>query len=248
MQKDITEKLDVENFAENERYYEKVELETTRDTRRKGAGLDTLANIIRGIKQMFFSNGFVIVNRSRTPIDNRKKVETGIVYVKNLFEMYFKDPSDDGLQTITIGRNNGELDDIAHTNLVQLYANHNTTIDSAEGRLNGLVRMQVGRDGNVVASNRSGVWVYDAGTLDSRFTAPATIVTTPIEGVVVHLVGQGADGGVIISHIDNLGDEASSAPCIVIDKDGVKMRNLPTVNPGISGTIWRNGSVLNIVP
>ncbi len=234
MDKDITEKKDADNFSESERFYDKVEPESTRDVRRKGAGFDTLGNILRGLKELAFGNGFNIVNRPGRKIDAKAKVQTGLVNVKNMFEMFYNSMSSDGIQGITIGRRgDGEM---SNTNLIQIEANHTSSIGTAEGRTNGYIKLRLTRDGVTPTSDRSGVNILDPGSVSNGFV-----------GVAIQVVGQGANGGVVISHITNKADSpTTTVPYILVDKDGIQMLNLPTSNPGGSGRVWKNGTVLNI--
>lgn len=228
-------KNEIETFAEGERFYQETNIESTRDDRRAGAGFDTLANILRGIKQLGFSNSFRVVNRPGRRIDARKKLETGLVNVKNAFEMFYADKSDDGLNTIVLGRQgDGKF---RNTHLIDVNATHNTTIGSKEGRNNGYIKLRVTRDLEDPESDRSGINIYDPGTVND----------VGLSGVVIQVASQGTNGGVAISHItDKEASPTGSQPYILVDGDGIQMVNLPTSDPSVAGTIWRSGGDLRV--
>jgi len=226
---------EVEQFTEGERFYEVVDPESTRDVRRKGAGFDTLGNFVRGLKELGFSNGFRMVNRPGRKINPAEKLATGLVNVKNAFELFYTKMSDDGIQSLIFGRQGDGKS--RFTNLIDFAATHNTKIGSKEGRNNGYIKLRVTRDDENPVSDRSGINLYDPGTVND----------VGLEGVVIQLASQGANGGIAIAHIANKEDSPTgSVPYILVDVDGIQMFNLPTSNPGGSGVIWKNGNVLNI--
>ena len=226
---------EVEQFTEGERFYKVVDPESTRDVRRKGAGFDTLGNFVRGLKELAFSNGFQMVNRPGRKINPTEKLATGLVNVKNAFELFYTKMSDDGIQSLIFGRQGDGKS--RFTNLIDFAATHNTKIGSKEGRNNGYIKLRVTRDGENPVSDRSGVNIYDPGTVND----------VGLEGTVVQIVSSGANGGIAISHIAEKEDNPTSGvPFILVDVDGIQMFNLPTSNPGGSGVIWKNGNVLNI--
>lgn len=226
---------EIETFKDGERFYDEVNIESTRDVRRAGSGFDTLANILRGIKELGFSNAFKIVNRPGRRVDANKKLETGLVNVKNAFEMFYAQKSDDGINTIVLGRQgDGKF---RNTHLIDVNATHNTTIGSKEGRNNGYIKLRVTRDEENPESDRSGINIYDPGTVND----------VGLSGVVIQIASQGTNGGVAISHIVNKEDSPTgSAPYILIDSDGIQMLNLPTSNPGGSGILWNSSGTLRI--
>ena len=204
--------------------------------RRKGAGYDNLGNIFRGIKEFAFSNGFRIINRPGRTIEEEEKLSTGFINVKNAFELFYDKVSNEGIQSIVFGRQgDGES---RHTNLVDISATHNSTIGSKEGRNNGYIKLRVTRDDENPVSDRSGVNVYDPGTVND----------VGLSGVAIQIVGQGTNGGgVVISNIvDKEDSPTSGVPFILVDSDGIQMYNLPTSDPGVAGAIWRSGGDLRI--
>lgn len=233
--KEIKLKNEIETFKEGERFYKETDIAATRDDRRAGGGFDTLANILRGLKQLGFSNAFRMVNRPGRRVDEKKKLQTGLVNVKNAFEMFYADKSDDGLNTIVLGRQgDGKF---RNTHLIDINATHNSTIGSKEGRNNGYIKLRVTRDEENPVSDRSGVNIYDPGTVND----------VGLEGVVIQVVGQGTNGGVALSYISDKEDSPTSGvPFILIDADGIQMFNLPTSDPGTAGAIWRSGGDLRI--
>lgn len=207
--------------------------------RRRGRAFDMLAGVARDVRQLFFRNDFVITNRPGLPINASEKLITGLVKVKNAFEAYFLKPTnaDDGINSIIIGRH-GE-GTYRNTSLIELSANAVTEIRDNEGNTNGWVKLRVTRDGENPASDRSGVSVFDPISRG---------VTTP--GVIVHIVGQGDGGGVVISHIANRESNPpqSTYPFILVDIDGIQFFNLPTSSVGLAiGTVYSDAGTLKIV-
>lgn len=231
---------EAEQFVEGERFFVETDPEATRDVRRKGAGFDTLGNFVRGLKELGFSNGFRMLNRPGRKITPTEKLATGLVNVKNAFEMFYTKMSDDGIQSLIFGRQGDGKS--RFTNLIDFAATHNTKIGSKEGRNNGYIKLRVTRDDEDPASDRSGVNVYDPGTVND----------VGLEGVVIQVVGQGKDGGVVLSYItDKANSPTSGVPYILVDGDGIQFINLPVGNPGgASGRLYRestsSGSLIRI--
>lgn len=227
-----------EQFVEGERFFIETDPEATRDVRRKGAGFDTLGNILRGLKELSFSNAFKIVNRPGRKINPAEKLATGLVNVKNAFELFYAKISNEGIQSIIFGRQGDG--NYRFTNLIDITATHNTAIGSKEGRNNGYIKLRVTRDDENPESDRSGVNIYDPGTVND----------VGLEGVVIQVVGQGKNGGVVISYItDKANSPTSGVPYILVDSDGIQIFggvqfvNLPVGNPGgPSGRLYRDST------
>jgi hypothetical protein len=111
---------------------------TERDTRRRGGFFDPLARVLRGVQDIQFKNKLIMRNRPGKDLPPIPKQESGLVFFRNMFEVFFKelDEPTEGLNGITIGREGDGKS--RHTNLVQIEAKHNSTVGSAEGRNNGI--------------------------------------------------------------------------------------------------------------
>lgn len=222
----------------DDKYYPQEE---NRTHRRRGRTFDMLAGVARDVRQFFFQNDFVITNRpgklSGLKVSAEEKLRTGFVKVKNAFEAYFQTPTEDGINSMMLGRH-GE-GTYRNTNLIELSANAVSKISSNEGNTNGWVKLRVTRDSENHAVDRSGVSVYDP---ISRGVAT--------KGVIVHVVSQGDGGGVVIAHIDEREDNPTLArPLILVDRDGIQFIGLPTSSAGLpSGGVYNSSGTLKIVP
>jgi hypothetical protein len=209
---------------------------TDKTHRKQGGAYDTLASVLKGIKEIVFSTDFVMRNRSGIPVDLTKRLLTGLVNVKSSFEAHFQTPSDNGINAIYIGRKGDG--NYRNTHFLDLSADHRTKIGTSEGYTNGVIRMRVSRDG-VNDTDRSGVYVMDAGT-----------ETDGGEGTIFHAVAYGDNGEIRLSYMTNKDDNIRSGTVrdIYISKSGIFMYGLPTSSSGLSsGAVWRDGTTLKIV-
>lgn len=201
--------------------------QSERGDRRKGGAWDTLARILRGTVQIGWNNGFMIKNRPGRKIDEAQRRSTGLVKVKNMFEMFYQNETTDGINGIMIGRQGDGR--YRNTNLIEFSANYDPEIGSKEGNTNGWVKLRTTRKDYDLSSDNSGISVFDVGSTIVEF-----------EGVGVRVIGQGANGGVSIAWIDKRSDTMNAR--IFINANGIQFLNIPTSNPGGSGRIWRDGN------
>lgn len=207
--------------------------------KRRGSVFNTLSHVMRDIRELVFTTGFIM--RNRPGLGEAGSSATGFVPVKNMFEAYYnEDGVEDKVNGIIIGRmGNGNK---RNTNLVELTANCQPRNKNLElGYNNGAVKLRVTRDGENPPVDRTGVTVSD----------PQTIAPGDLEpGVTVHLVGQGYWGGVVISHVTNKDDSpttgATGGRYIMILDDGVYIKGLPTSTPGGTGRLWNDAGTLKI--
>lgn len=207
-----------------------------RGSRRRGGAFDTLARILRGITEMRFVNDFIIKNRPR--------LGGSAVKIKNMFEAYYQRPSDDGINAIIIGRKGDGR--FRNNHLIELAAKHSTPMSNDQGFNNGIIKLRITRDDEDPDTDNVGLTVADAGTLSKD-----------VDGVAVRSVGTGEFGGVLLSWIENRGDNpnpASTQPgpkaprAIIIQDDCIRIVGLPTSSSGLpSGALYRDGTTLRIV-
>jgi hypothetical protein len=209
-----------------------------RKHRRAGSAFDTLAHVLRDIREIIFKAGFVV--RNRNGLGEVASGATGFVPVKNMIEMYYTENGGDKVNGVMIGRQgDGES---RNTSLIELSANANPDLQNLElGYSNGMVKLRATRDGINPELDRTGVSVGD----------PIAFGTGDLpEGVTVHIVGNGEYGGVVISHTSNRGDsptsEATGGRYILITDEGIHIRGLDDSNPGGSGRLWKDGTTLRI--
>lgn len=216
-----------------------IEANTERVQRRRGGAFDMLARVLRGVQDIQFKNKLIMRNRPGRKLNpNDPKRETGLVYFRNMFEVFFQETSEpeEGLNGVTIGRegDGGQR----QTNLIQLNAKYNSTIGSAEGDNNGWVKIRATRDSENPASDRTGISVFDIGSRIVEWN-----------GVTVWIAGDGENGGVVIGHLGDKSDSPATSgnPYILIDKDGIQLNNLPTSDVGLfAGTVYRDGTTLRV--
>lgn len=228
-------KDEVEPFVEGERYRKEVTPEATRDVRRKGAGYDTLGNILRGLKEFKFVNSFVFRNRPGRPVDNDEYLSTGLLPFQSMFEFFFEKRARSGnLNGITIGRQGDGR--FRNTNYVQIEADHDTDIGDSRGYVNGVIRGRVSRDGSD-DTDRSGLYIFDRGSESATR-----------EGTVNWFVAAGEGGQVRLSYMpDKDGNPVTDATFdIYISSDGITLFGVPTSNPGGSGRVWNDSGTLKI--
>jgi len=207
---------------------------TTRETRRRGSGFDPLAHVFRDVREFLFQNSFSIRNRPGKKIDPARKLITGLVNVKNAAEMFFRDASVDGINSITIGREGDG--NSRNTHLIDLEADSRTEIGTKEGYVNGVIRMRVSRNGSD-DENRSGVYVMDAAT-----------ETDGGEGTIFHAVAYGPEGEVRLSYMEDKDDDIRNGTLfdIYISKSGISIYGLPTSAPAGSNHLYNSGGTLKI--
>lgn len=206
--------------------------------RRTGRGFDTLAHVMRDVREFIFRNGFVLRNRAGAgKVGND---ETGEVPVNNLVEGYFDEGSPDKVNALILGRRGDGTK--RNTHLVEISANHRPEQSALElGFNNGVIKLRTTREGEDPAVDRTGVTVADPNAL-SDSTLPA--------GVVVQLVGHGEFGGLVLSHITDRGNipttQATAGRYMMILDDGIYIRGLPTSNPGGTGRLWSDGGTVKV--
>lgn len=122
----------------------------------------------------------------------QKRASTDNTY-DNVLELFALD-NDPNLNFIFIGRmGDGEN---RYLSLLELTVKHRSALATDRGLINGVMRFRATRDDEDPDVDYSGVTVADAGGL----------VTNAV-GVTVRNVGQGAQGGVTISHIAKIDDD-----------------------------------------
>lgn len=207
--------------------------------KRRGSVFNTLAHVMRDVRELIFTTGFIM--RNRPGLNKVGSASTGFVPVNNMFEAYYDKESADKVNGIIIGRMGDG--DKRNTNLVELCATSQPGSKNLElGYNNGAVKLRVTRAGENPPVDRTGVTVSDPNTLGPDQPA----------GVTVHIVGQGSYGGVVLSHVADKSDSpttgASGGRRIMILDDGIYIRNLPTSSAGLlTGALWSNGGVLTVV-
>lgn len=128
------------------------------------------------------TSGFIL--QKRASVDNT---------YDNVLELFALN-NDPNLNFIFIGRmGDGEERNLA---LLELTVKHRSALATDRGLINGVMRLRATRDDEDPDVDNAGVTVADSGAL----------VTNAV-GVTVRVVGQGAQGGVTISHIANIGDD-----------------------------------------
>lgn len=209
-------------------------IDTERTHRRKGAAFDRLAHIWRDVRSFIFQNDFTINNRPGRELTEEGR-ERGFVFVRNMFEMFFRTPSTDGINGVTIGRQGDGLN--RNTHLVQIEPDHRTEIGHTQGYVNGIFRVRTSRDGQD-EDNRSGLYIMDAGTEREGF-----------EGTVTQLVASGSEGEVRLTYNHNKEDAPGNGVYdIYISRRGILMYGLPTSPAGLlPNTLWRDGDTIKIV-
>ncbi len=219
---------------------EQIQPTTDKTNKRRGSAFSTLAHVFRDVRELVFTTGFLM--RNRPGLGKVGSAATGFIPVKNMFEAYYDESATGKVNGIIIGRmGDGEK---RKTNLIELSANCDTTQKNLElGYNNGVVKLRVTRDGENPPVDRSGVTVYESQGLATGDQP---------EGVAVHVVGNGTNGGVIISHItdksDNPNSGATGGRRIAIYNDGIYFYGLPTASTGLStGAIWNDAGTLKII-
>lgn len=206
------------------------------DHRRMGAAFDILSKTLRKVVLIVFGNGFTIRNRPGLNIDRSQYLQTGLVDVKSMTEMYYEQESLNGINAIVVGRTgNGEKRNL---HLFDIEADHRTEIGDGLGYVNGVIRMRVSRNG-VNETIRDGLYVMDRGTESASR-----------EGSVNWLVAAGEGGQVRLSYMPNRdGNPLTDAVYdVYVTANGIFMFGLPTSSAGLSaGAIWNNAGVLTIV-
>lgn len=204
--------------------------------RRMGAAFDILSKTLRKVVLIVFGNGFTIRNRPGLNIDRRRTLQTGLVDVKSMMEMYYEIPSLDGINAVVIGRTGNGLKRNMH--FMDIALDHRTEIGGDLGYVNGIFRVRVSRDGED-ATIRDGLYVFDRGT-----ESPTR------EGTINWLVAAGEGGQVRLSYMpDRDGNPLTDAIYdIYISSRGITLFGVPTSSAGLpTGGIWNNAGVLNIV-
>jgi hypothetical protein len=217
------------------------EVDTTREHRRRGSAFDTLANVLRNVKDLVFVNSFIMRNRPGFKVTEASQAE-GAVNVKNMFEAHYTEEATEGINAIVLGRKgDGTSRD---TQMIELAAGHSKEIGANRvGRLNGAVRLRVAESDEIPAADNTGVTVFHPGTIIDNAS-----------GTAVHIVGQGSQGGVVISWKDNKGDNPNTGRRILVTSEdidiigGLTLTSLPTGPSGLSaGQVYRSGNDLKIV-
>jgi hypothetical protein len=202
---------------------------------RKGGAFHTLAHVMRDLRELVFTTGFIMRNRPGRPVSDDEYLQTGKLPFQSMVEMLFPNRANNGnLNGITIGRQgDGEF---RNTNIVQIEADHDTGIGDSRGYVNGVIRGRVSRDGSD-DMDRGGLYVMDRGTESASR-----------EGTVTWLVASGEGGQVRLSYMPNKGGNPLNDAIfdIYISSAGITIFGLPTTNPGGSGRIWKNGTTLSI--
>lgn len=208
--------------------------------RRRGGFFDSLAHVLRDVREIVFKNGFLIKNRPG--LGKEASGTTGFVPVKNMVEFANITPPEGKLNAIVVGRSgDGEN---RNTNLIELSATAQPEHQNLElGYSNGVVKLRAVRAGENPPVDRAGVTVGDVMGFQTGNLA---------HGVIVHVAGHGEDGGVVLSHITNRADNPSSGATggrrIMILDYCIRITGLPTSSSGLpSGALWRDGTTLRIV-
>ncbi len=200
-------------------------VDTEKTHRRKGGAFDVMGRVFRNVTEFVFQNSFLMRNRPGESLSSEEKSsETGRVNVKNTFEAYYTESDPDKINIIILGRKGNGL--FRNTNLLELAARYQSSIGSKEGLTNGWLKMRVTRDDEDPAVDRSGVSVFDVGSVVETFN-----------GISCQIVGQGPQGGVVISHVNNkdVNPNSSAATArIVVTENDISMYGLPTSASGLS--------------
>lgn len=204
--------------------------------RRMGAAFDILAKTLRKVVLIVFGNGFTIRNRPGLNIDRSRSLQTGLVDVKSMMEMYYEQESLNGINAVVVGRTgNG---DKRNMHFFDISADHRTEMGDSLGYVNGVIRARVSRDG-VDETIRDGLYIMDRGTESASRS-----------GSVDWLVAAGEGGQVRLSYMPNRdGNPLTDAIYdVYVTANGIFMFGLPTSSAGLSaGAIWNNAGVLTIV-
>lgn len=248
-----------------------IEIEQTqpenedKKARRRGGLFDSLAHVLRGVREIVFKYGFVM--RNRPGLGKEPSGTTGYVPVKNMFEATNTEDPDGKLNAMMFGRSgDGEN---RKTNLIELCATAQPEHKNLElGYSNGVVKLRAVRAGENPSIDRSGVTVGDVLGFATGDLVP---------GVTVHVVGNGYWGGVVLSHITNKGASPTSGATggryiLINDTDisvygntfrirgnctlsgttvtfsgaDIRMTGLPTTPPSESGRLWNSSGTLRI--
>jgi len=124
----------------------KEEQTTRKDHRRKGSAFDVLAGILRGIKEIIFSQGMIMRNRPSLISDNDAVRASS----NNVLEFFVKDKVAGKSDYMFFGRN-GKLEEIDGTlvNTVAMSANIDTDNPAKVG--NGRLEMSLFKDSALTA-------------------------------------------------------------------------------------------------
>ena len=204
--------------------------------RRMGAAFDILSKTLRKVVLIVFGNGFAIRNRPGLNIDRARYLQTGLVDVKSMMEMYYEAESTNGINAVVIGRTgNGEKRNL---HFFDISVDHRTEIGDSLGYVNGVARIRSSRDG-ADETIRDGLYVMDRGSESASR-----------EGSVPWLVAAGEGGQVRLSYMPNRdGNPLTDAVYdVYITANGIFMFGLPTSATGLSsGAIWNSAGTLKIV-
>lgn len=201
-----------------------------------GSAFDILAKTLRKVNLIIFGNGFTIRNRPGLNVDRSLFLETGLIDVKSMTEMFYEQPSTDGINAVVVGRTgNGQK---RNMHLFDIEVDHRTEIGDSLGYVNGVFRARVSRDG-ADATIRDGLYVFDRGSESASR-----------EGTVNWLVAAGEGGQVRLTYMpDRDGNPLTDALFdIYVSSSGIFMFGLPTSASGLpSGAIYNSGGTLKIV-
>ena len=204
--------------------------------RRMGAAFDILSKTLRKVVLIVFGNGFTIRNRPGLNIDRSRMLQTGLVDVKSMMEMYYEAESLNGINALVIGRTgNGEK---RNMHFMDIALDHRTEIGDSLGYVNGVYRVRVSRDG-ADETIRDGLYVMDRGSESASR-----------EGSINWLVAAGEGGQVRLSYMPNRdGNPLTDAIYdVYITANGIFMFGLPTSSVGLSsGAIWNDAGTLKII-
>jgi len=210
------------------------EIDTSKARRRRGSAFDTLSNVLRNVKDLVFVNSFMMRNRPGFKVTEASQAE-GAVNVKNMFEAHYTEKATDGINAMVLGRKgDGTMRD---TQMIELAAGHSKEIGANKvGRLNGAVRLRVAETDVIPAADNTGVTVFHPGTIIDNAT-----------GTAVHIVGQGSQGGVVITWKANRGDNPNTGRRILITDEAISILGLPTSSSGLpTGALWNSSGTLKI--
>lgn len=175
-----------------------------------------------GSKGNVIDSGFIL----------QKRALTGDTY-SNVLELFSPNNAPNS-NYVFIGRRG--TGDSRNIRVIEIAPDHRTDVGDSQGYINGIFRVRVSRDGEDV-DNRDGLYIMDRGTESSSRS-----------GTVNWLVAGGEGGQVRLSYMaDRQGNPLTNALFdIYVSSEGISFFGLPTVNPGGSNRVWKDGTTLRI--
>jgi hypothetical protein len=203
---------------------QKIDTEPTH--RRRGNAFDTLAHVLRSVKELWFRGQLVARNRP-----------SEIANSNNVFEMYVTEDPKEKENYMFIGRSGVITNtDTRNLNYIEVTADSDTTKTGLNNK-NGIILLMLSKSKVVdtfaqISIGNGNVYIADkTGTV-----------------AVMNSEGDGTSSDLGLSQVAYKNTTSGAIKAFYVDKNGFNFEGLPSSSSGLpAGAIYRDGTTLKIV-